>query len=363
MPKFNKGDRVRVRLTSHSLYRGQIGVVDDNPSSSTGSRALWYSVRFKYKGLHPAVRLTEEDLEAVTGEITSEETSPEVKITRRSRRESGNQVARVSSRRKYYFITLAAVVVLAGILIGFILTGGNDESTAPTEFSSGQTSPVLTGGSSNQTMKLEFAAELVEATAGLDFPVQPVVKIVDANGDVVTTSTAPVSLAVTNNRAELYGTTTVNAVNGVATFTDLTIIYTGTNYSLSAISPGMTSSLSNPFDVAPGEGVSLDYISEPYYSGLPSHFSVRVVVRDEYGNIDNNSTAEVTVSIAEGSGTPGAVLSGTTTKKAENGLVSFTYLSIVPEDSSYKLTATSPGLVSTTSSSFNVEKLTENQEE
>jgi len=69
MPKFKKGDRVKVVFSSHSPYRGQIGVVDDEPSKYSSppkrSSGFWYMVRFEWKGLHPAARFMEEDLEAV----------------------------------------------------------------------------------------------------------------------------------------------------------------------------------------------------------------------------------------------------------------------------------------------------------
>jgi hypothetical protein len=69
MPKFKKGDGVRVRSGSQSPYAGTVGVVDDNPSRYSsppkGSSGFWYMVRFDWKGLHPAARFMEEDLEAV----------------------------------------------------------------------------------------------------------------------------------------------------------------------------------------------------------------------------------------------------------------------------------------------------------
>jgi hypothetical protein len=217
------------------------------------------------------------------------------------------------------------------------------------------------GGSSNNTQKLVFETELVDTTAGSLLPVQPVVKVVDADGNTVTSSSAPVTLAVTNNRASLYGTETVNAVNGVATFTDLIMILAGSNYSLTAVSPGLTSSFSNSFDVSHGEGVMLYFITEPVAAGLGSRFSVRVAVSDAFGNIVTDSTAEVTVSITPETGTPGAVLSGTTTQEAINGIAAFNYLSISPIEGRYKLTATSPGLLSTMTSSFDIAKITEDQ--
>jgi len=69
MAKFKKGDRVKVSLNSHSPYRGQIGVVDDSPSRYASapkrSSGFWYMVRFEWKGLHPAARFVEEELEPV----------------------------------------------------------------------------------------------------------------------------------------------------------------------------------------------------------------------------------------------------------------------------------------------------------
>ena len=69
MAKFSKGDKVRVRSSSHSPYKGVIGVVDDKPSNyaspSKRSSGLWYMVRFEFRGLRPAARFMEEDLEAV----------------------------------------------------------------------------------------------------------------------------------------------------------------------------------------------------------------------------------------------------------------------------------------------------------
>jgi hypothetical protein len=338
--------------------------VDDNPSSyshpSVSSSGLWYIVRFNYRGLHPAVSLMEEDLEAVTDEISREETPATVKLSRRSRREIGDQIVKVSTKRKYFFITLIAILALTGTLVALNVTGGKDNYTAPEEFPSTTNPPIITEGPSDVTLKLAFATELVGATAGSAFPIQPAVKVVDNNGNIVDTSTAAVTLIVTNYSANLYGTTTVNAVNGVATFTDLYICLAGFDYSLTAISPAVTSSLSNLFNVGPNMGVKLDFITEPAASGLSSRFSVKVVVKDVYGNIDTNSTAEVTLSIAPGSGAPGAILSGTTTQRVKDGVATFNYLSIVPEYSNYKLTATSPGLTSATSHSFNVSKLTEN---
>lgn len=364
MPKFKKGDRVRVRLTSHSPYSGHIGVVDENPSSYSTpagrSSGFWYSVRFTWRGLHPAVRFREEDLEAVTEETFLEAAPATLKPAGQPRWTGRNRVFQVSIKRKYLLATLAVALALAGGLVAYNNWGIKNSPAASSEPSSRLTKPsLLTGESPHETPKLVFATELVGASAGSAFPVQPAVRIVDADGNIVATSAAPVTLTVTNNRATLYGTTTVNAVNGVATFTDLSIRVAGLNYSLMATSPGLTSCLTNSFDVTPGAAAQLVFIQQPVGGGLGSYFSTEVAILDAHGNLVTDSTAEVTLNITPGSGVPGAVLSGATTQRAKDGVATFSYLSISPETGNYELTATSPGLTSATTRSFNPAKITE----
>ncbi|MEI8322841.1 MAG: fibronectin type III domain-containing protein, partial [Actinomycetes bacterium] len=67
----------------------------------------------------------------------------------------------------------------------------------------------------------------VGGVSGSTLATQPVVRIVDAAGNTVTHSTA--SVTVTASGGTLGGTTTVTAVNGVATFTNLTHTTAGTN--------------------------------------------------------------------------------------------------------------------------------------
>ncbi len=68
MPKYKKGDKVKVSLQSHSPYRGYTGVVDQNPEKyfpvPKKASGYWYLVRFEKSGLHPAARFLEEELEA-----------------------------------------------------------------------------------------------------------------------------------------------------------------------------------------------------------------------------------------------------------------------------------------------------------
>jgi uncharacterized repeat protein (TIGR01451 family) len=82
-------------------------------------------------------------------------------------------------------------------------------------------------------------------------PISPVtVAVVDAKGNTIPGSTQLVTLAIASGPAGamLGGTTTVAAVNGVATFRNLTLNVPGT-YTLTATGGTLTPDFSNPFTV------------------------------------------------------------------------------------------------------------------
>jgi hypothetical protein len=76
------------------------------------------------------------------------------------------------------------------------------------------------------------------------------VDVLNSDGTIDTTSSAPVTIALVPNPSGgvLSGTTTVNAVNGVATFSSLSIDKAGHGYQLLASSPGMSPGTSRAFD-------------------------------------------------------------------------------------------------------------------
>jgi hypothetical protein len=76
------------------------------------------------------------------------------------------------------------------------------------------------------------------------------VAILDASDQVVTESGASVTLTIAPSGPTLGGTVTVAAVNGIATFNDLTVDAVGT-YTLGATSIGLTGATSAAFDVTP----------------------------------------------------------------------------------------------------------------
>lgn len=102
-----------------------------------------------------------------------------------------------------------------------------------------------------------------------------------------------------------------------------------------------------------GEATNLAITAQPTNTTAGQTISaVQVAVRDQFGNPVTNSTASITLSIANNpnSGT----LSGTVTKNAVNGIAVFNDLSINRAGAGYTLQAAAGGLNPATSSAFDI---------
>jgi hypothetical protein len=77
------------------------------------------------------------------------------------------------------------------------------------------------------------------------------VEVVDGAGHRVTTSSAVITVGIApgTGNGTLHGTTTATAVNGLATFSDLSIDLEGTSYALRASSSGLGSATSSTFRI------------------------------------------------------------------------------------------------------------------
>ena len=105
--------------------------------------------------------------------------------------------------------------------------------------------------SSGTAAKLAFAQQPTNTAAAQNITPAVTVLVQDASGNTMTSSAANVTLAILNNAGSgtLSGSTTVAAVNGVATFSGLSIDKAGTGYTLSAGAAGLTSATSSAFDI------------------------------------------------------------------------------------------------------------------
>jgi hypothetical protein len=102
-----------------------------------------------------------------------------------------------------------------------------------------------------------FGVQPTNTTAGVAISPAVTVRLLDAFGNQ-TTSTAAVTVAIGANPGggTLTGAATVTAVNGVATFGNLSINRSGTGYTLAATSGTLAGATSAAFDILPNLAVS-----------------------------------------------------------------------------------------------------------
>jgi hypothetical protein len=210
--------------------------------------------------------------------------------------------------------------------------------------------------------QLAFTTSPTDSTAGAAFPTQPVVEARDAFGNRDTTYTGAVTLVIKagtgTGGAVLGGTVTVNAVAGVATFSGLSINLPGTAYQLTASSGALATADSTAFNITAGPAVALVFATSPSDSTAGVAFPTQPVVHalDAGGNLATTFNGTVTVAITAGSGTAGATLAppANLTVTAVNGVATFSGLNINLAGTAYRLTATSAGLTSADSATFNI---------
>ena len=126
---------------------------------------------------------------------------------------------------------------------------GSNTFTTKTKQNGGSLTSISTSPSVTvqAASKLVFGQQPTSTQAGASITPAVTVKVEDANGDLVNTSTA--SVTITASGGTLSGTTTVNASSGVVTFSNLSINNAGTNYTLTASSSGLTSATSSAFNI------------------------------------------------------------------------------------------------------------------
>ena len=202
--------------------------------------------------------------------------------------------------------------------------------------------------------KLAFSQQPTNALAQTIIAPAVQVTVEDASGNTVTSATNPITLSL-NGGAALGGPLTVTPQNGIATFSNLTVSTAGTGYTLSATSPNLTSATSASFTIsAPGiasSAVKLAFSLQPTNALTQAIIApaVQVAVEDTSGNTVASATNPITLSL-----NGGAALGGTLTVTPQNGIATFSNLTVGTAGTGYTLSATSPNLTSTNSTSFTI---------
>ena len=205
---------------------------------------------------------------------------------------------------------------------------------------------------------MSFSVQPSSGSAGTAIAPAVAITIADSLGHPVTTATTFVSVALTGGPggATLSGTLAKSAVNGVATFGDLSVDKAGSGYSLVASATGFPNATSTTFGITPGAATKLTFITQPSRTPKSSTITppVQAAAQDAFGNTVTAFTGTVSIAIVGGTGTGGAVLSGTLSVPAVAGVATFNDLSINKTGTNYKLAVTATGLTPATSVAFNI---------
>lgn len=155
------------------------------------------------------------------------------------------------------YVDLAAgshSVVLSGIAANCAVSGGTTRIVTVPAGGTATASFDVTCGSPAVALVFKVQPSNSRARQTIEPPVQ--VKAIDAQGNIVTTFTGEVTVAIGRNGGllapgQLSGATTVNAVNGVAVFPTISIDQIGSGYTLVTSASGLSGSESRSFDIMP----------------------------------------------------------------------------------------------------------------
>lgn len=189
------------------------------------------------------------------------------------------------------------------------------------------------------------------AVSGVALTTQPVVEVRDVGGNLVTTANTAVTVSVASGNGTVGGTITMNAVNGIVTFTDLVVNGSGV-HTLRFSASGLTAAVSASFTVTQ-IAASLVVQTQPAgaASGEPFVTQPVVRIRDNAGLlVTTGPGAALAVSAAINTGT--GTLAGVTTVNAVNGIATFTNLSITGGGAHTLTFTTDAPALSVTSTSF-----------
>jgi hypothetical protein len=208
--------------------------------------------------------------------------------------------------------------------------------------------------------KLVFIGQPGNGTAGNSLSAPPEVAIEDASGNIVTTDLSSVQLALASTSGGS-GTLSQNCsgaeIGGVVTFSNCTVAGTG-GFTLTASDSHLTSATSNTFYVSSGTAAQIVFTTEPGNGTGGSALSTQpvVTVEDAYGDVVQNDSSSVSLSILPGSGASQGQLSGCSTPTENSGVFTFSGCAInldSPTGTPYVLVATD-GAWTADSSSFTV---------
>jgi hypothetical protein len=214
--------------------------------------------------------------------------------------------------------------------------------------------------------KLVFYQQPLLGVVGVAFPSQPYVGVADAGGNILTSGSYTVTLAISSNpgggtltcTSGLSVPTQITSAGVLAQYSGCRISNAGIGYTLSAATGGLTSGLTASFDVEN----QLAFFIQPAGAVAGAAFTTQPSVAVEINGVPatHDNTTVVTLGIRSGTGATGAILTCTSglTMTVASGVASFSGCSIdrlSPTGNPYQLVAsTLTGLGTVISTAFAV---------
>lgn len=193
------------------------------------------------------------------------------------------------------------------------------------------------------------------ATSGSSLSPQPVLQLVDANNNPVSTGGITVTATIASGPGgSLSSATTNTASNGRATFAGLRISGPSGTYTLGFAAPSITGVTSSNIVLGAGSATKLGITTQPSgaaANGAPFAVQPVIQVQDGDGNPVGTAGVNVVVSIQTGGGSLGGDL---TVQSNSSGQATFTDLKITGTVGNRILLFAAPSLTTTTSTAINV---------
>ncbi len=192
------------------------------------------------------------------------------------------------------------------------------------------------------------------AQSGVALPQQPAVQLQDGGGNAVSQSGVSITAGFETGTGTIANGTAVTDLNGVATFSGLSITGLAGTYSLRFTSNGMTPAASASIALGAGVPAGLTIATQPSASAQSSIAfgqPPRIQLRDAAGNPVSQAGVSVTASIATSPGGSPTVANATATTDG-GGIANFGGIAITGLVGTYTLGFASAGLTGTTSTSI-----------
>lgn len=196
-----------------------------------------------------------------------------------------------------------------------------------------------------------FVQQPSTTVAGSTITPAVTVGVYDTTGTLISSSAASITLAIGTNPGggTLSGTLTRSAVNGIATFNDLSINKDGAGYTLAASSTGLTGAASSTFNITSGAVSASTSTVSASPTSVTADGTTTSTITVTLKDANSNPVSGKTVTLSQASGH--STISAASGLSNSSGVVTFTVKDTVAEPVTYTATDTTDSVTITQTAS------------